>query len=237
MCQLKCLFLHTSAPLNKQVNFALRRFTVGRRSKRRHLGANYGSTCLAFMVLTLIFTKAACDNVADAGWGLNFRPLKGGPLAVPLTPWTRVSNTDRQWFIWFITVFPPQQRRNGGREARMHVNVHWTETLLIIESSKKKHKSKIPLCHLFESTSREQMAYDLSCRTTTTKSHITTGLILPDMFAILMRYSVTVNKTLLFCLLVSQTTNLPSDPCCDPAHRQRTIPRGCIAVEISDVLI
>ena len=93
------LFLHLSAPLNKQVHFALRSFTVGHRSKRWHLGVNYGSTRLAFMALILIFTKAECDNVADAGWGLNRRPLTGGPrtlLAVPLTPWTHVSNSDRE---------------------------------------------------------------------------------------------------------------------------------------------
>lgn len=63
-------------------------------------GVNYGSTRLAFMALILIYTKATCDNVSDAGWGLNRRPVTGGgaqtPLAVPLTPWTHVSDTDRE---------------------------------------------------------------------------------------------------------------------------------------------
>lgn len=77
--------------------------------------------CLAFVALILIFTKAACDNVAYAGWGLNRQPLDGGPrtpLAVPLTSWTHVSNADSEWFIRFITVFPPQWGRCGESEAR-----------------------------------------------------------------------------------------------------------------------
>ncbi len=137
-------------------------------------------------------------------------------------------------------MFPPQRGRNGEREAHKHTRKRTLNGNFVHQRIRQKKEAQMQrlLCHLFESASREQMARDLFCKTTTKqKNHIIMGLTLPDIFAILMRYSVRVNKTPLFCLLVSQTTSLTSDPCCDPARRQRTIPQGYTAVELSDVLI
>lgn len=62
---------HLSAQRSKQLHSALRCFTIGHRSKRWHLGVNYGSTRLAFMAVILIFTKATCHSVVDAGRCVN----------------------------------------------------------------------------------------------------------------------------------------------------------------------
>lgn len=58
------------------------------------------------MAHSLIYTKDMCDNVAAAGWGLNGCRVTTGSggvvggaqtlLAVPLTLWTRVSNSDSE---------------------------------------------------------------------------------------------------------------------------------------------
>lgn len=184
------------------------------------------------MALILISAKAACDNVADAGRGFKSPRPDWGPrtlLAVPLTPWTRVSSADREWFI-------AAREERSGREARTQTP---TEQKLCSSENpakkKKRHKCKDPSATCLNQHRATKMPGDLFCKTPTKK--ITLQNRLPDMFAIVMRYSVTVNKTLLFCLLVSQTTSFTSDPCCDPARRQRTIPQGCTALELSDVLI
>lgn len=61
--------------LINKFTFALRSFTVACRWQRVALGVNYGWACLAFTALILIFMKATCDNMADAGWGFKSPPL------------------------------------------------------------------------------------------------------------------------------------------------------------------
>lgn len=74
----KVSFSSPVSSVNKQVHLAPRSFAIGCWSKRWHSGVNYGSTRLAFMAHSLIDTKDMCDNVADAGWGLNRCPVTTG---------------------------------------------------------------------------------------------------------------------------------------------------------------
>lgn len=73
------------------------RLPVQKRATR--MGGKCGSTRQALLRI-LIFTKATCDNAADAEWGFKSPPPDGGPrtlLAAPLTPWTCASSTrDRE---------------------------------------------------------------------------------------------------------------------------------------------
>lgn len=136
-------------------------------------------------------------------------------------------------------MFPPQRGSNGEREAHKHTRKHTLNRNFVhqrIRRKKKKHKYNDSSATCLNQRQENKWPVTFSAKQQQ-KNHTIMGPTLPDIFAILMRYSGRVNKTPLFCLLVSQTTSLMSDPCCDPARRQRTIPQGCTAVELSDVLI
>lgn len=127
---------------------------------------------------------------------------------------------------------------DGWEERRRRAHGEGKQKLCSSENlTKKKKEAEDPSSTCLNQHQENKWPVTFFCKTTTTKNHIITELTLPDSFAILMRCSVAVNKALLFCLLVSQTTSRTSDPCCDPARRQRTIPRGGTAAEFSDVLI
>ncbi len=97
------------------------------------------------MALILIFTKAAPDNMADAGWGLNRRPLTGGHGPCWQFPWhpgpvwaTLTGSDSSDSSQCFLRSEGGTER---GRHTNTHVSVHSTETLFIRESGKKKkHK-------------------------------------------------------------------------------------------------
>lgn len=193
-----------------------------------------------FTAPLLIFTKATCDNMADAEWGFKSLAPDGGPrtlLAAPLTPWTCVSNMlDREWLIWNIKMFPPRWVREKWRqtEARRDAQTYSKGKLCFFRISHKNKTANPPPVW----TSRHQIARDLLEKTADRWiNNNITSLTLPEIVIILMRHNVTVNKALLFFLLVSQTISLTFDPCCDLTRRRRTIPQGCTAVELSDVLI
>lgn len=64
--QLKCLFLHLSAQLHKQVHLCLKElYSLARRSQRWHFrGKLWIDASGFFTTLILIFTKDTCDNMA-----------------------------------------------------------------------------------------------------------------------------------------------------------------------------
>lgn len=165
-------------------------------------------------------------HVSQRGWCWKVCKLLGGGGGSPADPC--------RWFPWhpgpmwamqkgsdsskLNAMFPPQCEADWRDEGKHSLN------------RKKKKK------HLFK-TSKEQNAPWPFLQSSSRKSHIIIGQTLPDSFATLMRRCVRVNKTPLFCLLVSQTRSLASDPCCDPACRRGTVPQGCTPAELSDVLI
>lgn len=112
----------------------------------------------------------------------------------------------------------------GGMGKGRHVNVDQTETLHIRESDDKIN-AKTHLLPVWINIKRTTVPWPLL-------QNDSKRITVPDIFAILMRCSVTVKKTQLFCLLVGQTASLTSDLCCDPAQWWRAIPEGCTTEQL-----
>lgn len=106
--------------------------------------------------------------------GLNRRARTGGHGPCWQFPW-------HPGPVWAALTGSDSSQRflhsEGGteREGGSHTNTHWTETLLIGESGKKKKKAQMqrPLCHLFESASCDQNAWWPFLQNTNQKNHIT----------------------------------------------------------------
>lgn len=118
------------------------------------------------------------------GWGLNRCPTwQRGPLtpspihtsAVPLTSsdpreptLTASDSSDSSWHYLSTA---------GEKWTQTEGEIHWSRNFAHQRIRREKGQTQRPFGHLFESTSREQMTCDLSCKTAT-KKHFIPWLVL-----------------------------------------------------------
>lgn len=140
--------------------------------------------------------------------------------------WTQVQSPNHPAGSSLDTLNPSEQRWHYA--SNQVQKMHSTATVQIDTNA------KIHLIPVGIAVKRKNNLWPLQPKNNYNKPHYY-GSDTTDSFAGLMRCYVRVSQ--FFCLLVWQTQSSASDPCSDPAHRQRTVPQGCTPAELSDVLI